>query len=166
VSTWTLGGAVVSLAVLALVLGLAVPAAAAVPPASGAGVPAGLLSHAPATAPVFVHFKPKSISAAQNTTITLSAVVKDNGTRSYTATACKLWYRHGTSGAWTLSSSCLSSSYFPHTFSAHSKTKFSGHQHVSATFPTGTYQWKLELLGTYHGVSEPSHSGILTVAIT
>lgn len=159
-----LGVAVLSIAVLLVALATAAPAAASGSPSSE--VPSAVAAHAASLAPVFVHFKPNHVSAAQGGTVSFTAIVHDNGTHSYTATSCKLWFRYGSSGAWTLLHKCLSPSYFPANFTAHSKTKFTASVHVSSTFPTGTYQWKLVLLGTYHGVSESSHPGILSVTIT
>jgi hypothetical protein len=158
------GIVVVSLAMLSIVLVLAAPPVTASPTGSvahRAGVTNTLV-----TAPIYVHFKPKQATAPQGGTVTIHAVVKDTGGHSFIATSCKLWFRYGTSGTWSLLNSCLSSSSFPHTFAAHSKSKFHSTNHVSATFPTGTYQWKIVLIGTFNGVSEQSHPGILSVTIT
>jgi hypothetical protein len=157
-------GAIVFLSLMLLALGLAVPAVGMSP--SSSGVHQGNVAFAHALAPVYIHFKSKHLTGQQGGTVSGSAIVKDSGSYAFTATSCQLWYRTGTSGAWTKSGSCLSPSVFPHTFNAHSKTKFSGSQKVSSTFPTGTYEWKFALIGTYNGVTEESHSGVLTVTIT
>jgi len=134
-------------------------------PAPLAGVPVAP-SASSSLAPVVIHFTPKSISGAPGTTIRIAAFVKDKGAYNFVATSCILWIRLGTSGAWTKSGTCLKSSDFPHTFSAHSKTKFSASAKIGKTAPAGTYEWKIELVGTYNGVTEDSHSGTFTLTIT
>ena len=154
----------VALALAALVIGLAVPAAASglVPSENYATS----VAHAVKTAPVSIHFKPKSITAAPGSTVTVRASVHNTGSFAFVATSCELWYRIGGSGSWIHAASCLKASDFPHTFSAHSKQKFSGSEKVSLTFPAGVYQWKILVVGTYNGVTEDSHSGTISVTIT
>ena len=117
-------------------------------------------------APVYVHFKPRDVSGVQGGTVTVHATVKNKGSFDYVATSCTLWYRLGTSGAWTKAGVCLNPSDFPVTFAAGSTAHFSTSQKVSDTFPTGTYEWKIELHGTYNGVAMNSHLGKLIVTIT
>jgi len=156
-----LAGVLVSLIAL-----LGVAAVASASSATSAGALPGSPAAASALAPVYIHFSPKSTSSAPGGTVHITAVVNDKGSHSYVATSCILWYRIGTSGSWTKAGSCLKPSDFPHTFSAHSKTKFAFSQHVSKTFPAGTYEWKIVAVGTYNGVTEDSHAGYLTVTIT
>ncbi|MCI4368648.1 MAG: hypothetical protein L3K09_03700 [Thermoplasmata archaeon] len=159
-----LGRAVVGLSLIALVVGLAAPVSASL--GAGSGAHAAVATPALVKAPVYIHFSPKNASGAQGGSVSATAVIKNTGSHTFTATSCKLWYRLGTSGAWTKAASCLTSAYFPSSFAAHKTTKVSGTQAISLTFPTGTYGWKLVLIGTYNGVSEQSHPGILTVTIT
>jgi hypothetical protein len=153
----------VVLPLFAALFALAAPAVALTPSAVGSSH-AGTLS-ASSLAPVYIHFKPRSVVGYQGGTVTVTGVVWNNGSSPYTATSCILWYRLGTSGTWTKAGSCLSSALFPHTFSAHSKTKVSGSQKVASNFPTGTYQWKIQLVGTYNNHAADSHPGKLSVTI-
>lgn len=158
-------------AILALVISAAVPvifAAGGVQLSSVSSFPAVQGNARPAitTAPVSIHFKLKATSGFQGGSVTVSATVKNTGGFDFVATSCNLWYRLGTSGAWTKAGVCLNPSDFPFTFPASSNTKFSASQSVSQTFPTGTYQWKIQLLGTYNGIISKSHSGKITVTIT
>jgi hypothetical protein len=155
---WTLLAAV---SAAAMFFGSAL--AGAVSPNSG---PIMTPSGSAGSVPVSIHFKPHMASGVQGGTVTVHAVVHDNGSFAFVAKSCILWYRIGTTGAWTKAVGCLNPSAFPHTFSAHSKSKFSDTQKVSMTFPTGTYQWKIELVGTYNGHAAHSHTGILSVTIT
>jgi hypothetical protein len=118
------------------------------------------------TAPVFIHFKPKSVTGTQGGGVTVHALVNNSGAHTFDALSCNLWYRLGSSGAWTKAGVCLSSSAFPHAFPAHTVSNFTVSQHVSMTFPTGLYEWKIQLLGTYHGTAEKSHPGTIKVTIT
>jgi hypothetical protein len=159
-----MGKAILLLPLLALVIGLAVPAAAASTAPSGTSSASLATTHT--MAPVFVHFTAKHLSGVPGGTVSGTVTVKNNGGYAFDATSCILWFRAGTSGSWTKSGGCLSPSAFPVTFNAHSKTKFSGTQHVSATFPTGTCEWKFALVGGYNGVTDRSHSGTVSVTIT
>jgi hypothetical protein len=156
--------AVGALAAIFVVLSISVPAAAsaAVPVAH----PQKLVFSSTSIAPVYIHFKPKSASGVQGGTVTVGAVVKNNGSFDFVATSCILWYRLGTSGAWTKAGVCLNPADFPFTFPAHSKTTFSASQTVAMNFPTGVYEWKIVAVGTYHGATEKSHAGKLKVTIT
>ena len=147
---------------LAMCFLLPATAAAAALPAAPLGAPSASSSLAPVT----IHFKPKDVTGSQGGTVTIVGVVKDKGSFAYTATGCTLWYRMGSSGSWTKAGVCLNSADFPITFDAHSKTTFKSTQKVSPTFPTGVYEWKIQLVGTYDGITEKSHTGMLEVTIT
>jgi hypothetical protein len=148
-------------AVLLLCISLPVAASAA----SLSGPPQGVAA-SPLKAPVYIHFHPKTVSSFPGGTVTVTAVVKNTGTHDYVATGCNFWYRLGTSGPWTKGSVCLNPADFPHTFPANSKMSFSVTQKVSLTFPPGVYEWKISLIGTYNGVTEKSHTGMIMATIT
>lgn len=154
------GRVAVCLAFLGLASIMAAPALASAGPA------AGVAPHHATTAPVFIHFKPKSATGTQGGSVSVTAIVHNNGSFAFTATSCILSYRMGTSGAWTKAGSCLTASLFPHKFSAHSRQKFPISQKVASTFPTGVYEWKIVAVGTYHGATDDSHAGALRVTIT
>jgi hypothetical protein len=136
-----------------------------IPAIASASLPSSAPAHSSTTAPVFIHFKPKSASGVQGGTVSVTIIVHNNGSSSFNATSCSLWYRFGVSGAWT-AGKCGSSASFPDVLKAHSHQKFKESQKVSSTFPTGTYEWKIQVTGTYHGRTENSHPGILKVTIT
>lgn len=163
-----LSGKVQSNLPLVALLALLVVSALPVLPVLAAGVQPQSAQIAPAIAkaPLYIHFKPKDVTGTQGGSVTVNAVVKNRGTFAFIATSCILWYRLGSSGAWTKARTCLSSGDFPVTFPAGSTTKFSATQRVSLTFPTGVYEWKIVAIGTYNGVSSESHTGKLVVTIT
>jgi hypothetical protein len=161
--TGKVNAAVPMLVILALLVLSAlpvVPAFAAVQPQSSQS-PTAL-----SKAPVYIHFKPKDATGTQGGSVTVGVVVKNSGTFAFTATSCILWYRLGTSGAWTKAGTCLTSGDFPITFNAGTESKFGATQSISSKFPTGVYEWKIVLIGTYNGLSSESHTGKLTVTIT
>ena len=167
----SLARAIVVSGMLTLVILGLVPltiAASSAQPSTGLSLGASQGSSNPniGKAPVSIHFKPKSVSGVQGGSVTVHATVKNAGAFDFVATGCELWYRLGTSGGWSKAGVCLKQSDFPITFSADSKTRFSATQSISQTFPTGVYQWKIELVGTYNGAASVSHPGTLTVTIT
>jgi hypothetical protein len=119
-------------------------------------------------APVYGHFKPKSITVScTSCEVTVTALVKNNGTFNFVATSCELWYRYDTtSGPWTKAVTCLTSTDFPVTFAAHSKTTFTGHQNIGSNPNAGTYQWKIVGIGTYNNKSSKTHAAKITVIVT
>jgi hypothetical protein len=147
-----------------VLLGISLAVGASATPISG--VHPGVTASSLTTAPVYIHFKPKSVTAPQGGKVTIKGVVENKGGFSFVATSCILWFRLGTSGSWTRAGVCLNPTDFPVTFAAHSNTSASETQKVSKTFPTGVYEWKIELIGTYHGANEKSHLGKLKVTIT
>jgi hypothetical protein len=117
-------------------------------------------------APVYIHFKPKHAYGIEGGSVTVTGIAKNNGSFAFTATKCILWYRLGTSGAWTQAGVCFNPADFPITFPAHSKTTYTATQQVASNFGTGTFQWKIEAIGTYDGAAAKSHAGKLTVTIS
>jgi hypothetical protein len=110
------------------------------------------------TAPVYIHFKPKTITiSCTNCDIKITAIAKNKGNFSATATSCEFWVDG------VKQKGCpLPSSDFPFTLAGGAKVTVSWSQHIG-NLPTGTYKWKIIFLGTYNGVSAKSHAGKFTL---
>lgn len=111
------------------------------------------------TAPVSVHFKPKSITVScTDCSFSLKVIVKNKGSDSATATSCEYWFNG------VLQKGCPLTD-LPITILPHSKTVFNWSLKVG-NLTAGTYSWKFIFLGTYNGIASKTHPATFTLIVT
>lgn len=111
------------------------------------------------TAPVYVHFKPKSVKiSCIDCSIKITVIAKNKGSSSAEATSCQYWFDG------TLEPGCPLSN-LPITIAPNAKETFSWTQKIG-NLTAGTYSWKFVFLGTYNGVSSKSHPAKFTLIET